>query len=179
MITNSVISPPGDRHCMIQREETTNTSIATINDRPSTVREADLRTRLKTFPRDAQSWYSLGSLLRSTGNFEEAEASLRRAISLNPRPTHFWDELARTLMDMGRIEEAYQLYDGGTRRASTSIKSELEDLRKLERKINAEETAPCVSCTDYSYYGCSKGKTCDAIIRWRSRAQHLSIRKQT
>ena len=164
---------------MIQREDTTNTRLATINDRPSTVRESDLRTRLKTFPRDAQSWYTLGSLLRSSGNFEEAESSLRRAISLNPGPTHFWDELARTLMDMGRIEEAYQLYDGGTKRASSSIKKELEDLRQLERKIDAEETSPCISCTDYSYYGCSKGKSCDAIIRWRSRAQHLSIRKQT
>ncbi|TFG32959.1 tetratricopeptide repeat protein [Candidatus Thorarchaeota archaeon] len=164
---------------MIQREDTTNTRLATFNDRPSTVRESDLRTRLKTFPRDAQSWYSLGSLLRSNGNLEEAESSLRRAISLNPGPTHFWDELARTLMDMGRIEEAYQLYDGGTGRASSSIKKELEDLQHLERKIDAEETSPCISCTDYSYYGCSKGKTCDAIIRWRSRAQHLSIRKQT
>ncbi|MHA1136187.1 MAG: tetratricopeptide repeat protein [Candidatus Thorarchaeota archaeon] len=164
---------------MIQREETTKTTPATINDRPSTVRESDLRTRLKTFPRDAQSWYSLGSLLRLTGNLEEAESALRKAISLNPGPTHFWDELARILMDTGRIEEAYQLYDGGIRRASASVKKELEDLRKLERKIDEEETAPCVSCSDYSYYGCSKGDTCDAIIRWRSRAQHLSIRKQT
>jgi len=164
---------------MIQREETDKTTTATINDRPSTVRESDLRTRLKTFPRDAQSWYSLGSLLRSTGNLEEAESSLRRAISLNPGPTHFWDELARTLMDMGRIEEAYQLYDSGTNRASTSIKKELEDLRQLERKVGTEETSPCIACSDYSYYGCSKGMTCDAIIRWRSRAQHLSIRKRT
>lgn len=164
---------------MIQREETNKTKPATINDRPSAVRESDLRTRLKTFPRDAQSWYSLGSLLRSTGNFDEAEASLRKAISLNPGPIHFWDELARILMDMGRIEEAYQLYDGGTRRASASIKKELKDLQQIEHNMDEEETAPCVSCPDYSYYGCSKGNTCEAIIRWRSRAQHLSIRKQT
>jgi len=96
---------------MIQREETTNTTSATSNDRPSTIRESDLRTRLKTFPRDAQSWYSLGALLRSSGRLEEAESTLRRAISLNPRPTHFWEELARALMDLGRIEDAYQLYD--------------------------------------------------------------------
>ena len=164
---------------MIQREETNKTSPSTINDRPSAVRESDLRTRLKTFPRDAQSWYSLGSLLRSAGNLEEAESSLRKAISLNPGPIHFWDELARILMDQGRIEEAYQLYDGGTRRVSASIKKELQDLRKIESKVDEDETAPCVSCPDYSYYGCSKGKTCDAIIRWRARAQHLSIRKQT
>jgi tetratricopeptide (TPR) repeat protein len=164
---------------MIQREETDNTTTATINDRPSTVRESDLRTRLKTFPRDAQSWYSLGVLLRSTGNLEEAESSLRRAISLNPGPIHFWDELARILMDMGRIEEAYQLYDGGTRRASTSIRKELQDFRQIERKVDEEVTVPCISCPDYSYYGCSKGNICEAIIRWRSRAQHLSIRKQT
>jgi tetratricopeptide (TPR) repeat protein len=164
---------------MIQREDTTNTSLSTSNDRPSTVRESDLRTRLKTFPRDAQSWYSLGSLLRSVSRLEEAESSLRRAISLNPGPTHFWDELARTLMDMGRIEEAYHLYDEGTRSASTSIKKELEELRQLERKSKAEETSPCVSCPDYSYYGCSKGETCNTIIQWRARAEHLSIRKRT
>lgn len=164
---------------MIQREEPLNTITATSHDRPSSVQESDLRTRLKTFPRDAQSWYTLGTLLRSGGRLEEAESSLRRAISLNPGPTHFWDELARTLMDMGRIEEAYQLYDGGTRSASATLRKELEDLKQLERKIDAEETVPCVACADYSYYGCSKGKTCDAIIRWRSRAQHLSIRKQT
>ena len=166
---------------MIQREDDAKTSLAMTNDRPSTVRESDLRMRLKTFPRDAQSWYSLGSLLRSTGNLEEAESSLRRAISLNPRPIHFWDELARVLMDQDRIEEAYQLYDDGTKRASASIKKELEDLRQLERKVdsNNDDTSPCISCSEYSYYGCSKGKTCDAIIRWRSRAQHLSIQKKT
>jgi len=163
---------------MIQREKTLNTSQAISNDRPSNVRESDLRIRLKTFPRDAQSWYSLGSLLRSGDRFEEAESSLRRAISLNPGPTHFWDELARVLMDMGRIEEAYQLYDGGARSSSTSLKKELEDLRQLERKVDAEETSPCIACPDYSYYGCSKGQTCNAIIQWRSRAQHLSIRKR-
>jgi len=164
---------------VIQREDNAKTSIAITNDRPSTVRESDLRMRLKTFPRDAQSWYSLGSLMRSTGNLEEAESSLRRAISLNPRPIHFWDELARVLMDQGRIDEAYQLYDDGTRRASASIKNELEHLRQLERTVDSDDTSPCISCSDYSYYGCSRGKTCDAIIRWRSRAQHLSIRKQT
>lgn len=164
---------------MIHREETLNTTPATTNDSPSTVRESDLRTRLKTFPRDAQSWYSLGTLLRSGDRLEEAESSLRRAISLNPGPTHFWDELARVLMDMGRIEEAYQLYDGGARGSSASLKKEIEGLRQLERKVDDEETSPCISCPDYSYYGCSKGQTCEAIIRWRSRAQHLSIRKRT
>ncbi|TFH05755.1 MAG: tetratricopeptide repeat protein [Candidatus Thorarchaeota archaeon] len=163
---------------MIQREETTNTSIATINDRPSTARESDLRTRLKTFPRDAQSWYSLGSLLRSTGNLEEAESSLRRAISLNPGPTHFWDELARILMDLGRIEEAYQLYDGGTRRASASIRKDIDDLRQLERKIDAEDTTPCISCYDYSYYGCSKGGSCSMILQWRAKSRSLSVQRK-
>jgi cytochrome c-type biogenesis protein CcmH/NrfG len=164
---------------MIQREDSTKTSISTINDRPSTVREADLRTRLKTFPRDAQSWFSLGSLLRTNGKLEEAESSLRRAISLNPGPTHFWDELARTLMDMGRIDEAYQLYDGVVRRASDKIKQELDRQRQIEHQAKTDETSPCISCPDYSYYGCSKGETCELIIRWRSRAEHLSIRKRT
>ncbi len=148
------------------------------NDRPSTVRESDLRMRLKTFPRDAQSWYSLGSLLRSTGDLEEAESSLRRAISLNPTPIHFWDELARVLMDQGRIEEAYQLYDDGTRRASVAIKKELENLRQLERMAESDETSPCISCPEYSYYGCSKGGTCPLILQWRAKSRHLSVKEQ-
>ncbi|MHA1614107.1 MAG: tetratricopeptide repeat protein [Candidatus Thorarchaeota archaeon] len=163
---------------MIQREKTLNTSPSISNDRPSTVRESDLRTRLKTFPRDAQSWFSLGTLLRSGDRLEEAESSLRRAISLNPGPTHFWDELARVLMDMGRIEDAYQLYDGGARSSSKSLKKELENLRNLERKVNAEETSPCISCPDYSYYGCSKGGTCSMILQWRARVRNVSVQRK-
>ena len=163
---------------MIQREETLNTTTATSIDRPSTVRESDLRTRLKTFPRDAQSWYSLGTLLRSGDRLEEAESSLRRAISLNPGPTHFWDELARILMDMGRIEEAYQLYDGGARSSSASLKKELQELKQLERKVDAEETSPCISCPDYSYYGCSKGRSCSMILQWRARVRNVSVQRK-
>ena len=163
---------------MIQREEPLNTTIATSHDRPFTIRESDLRTRLRTFPRDAQSWYTLGFLLRSTGNLEEAENTLRRAISLNPGPTHFWDELARVLMDMGRIQEAYQLYDGGKRRASDSLKKDLEDLRKIDCNAEANETSPCISCPDYSYYGCSKGGTCSMILQWRAKSRNVSIQQK-
>ncbi|MBN2230549.1 MAG: tetratricopeptide repeat protein [Candidatus Thorarchaeota archaeon] len=165
---------------MIQREETSKTSLDISNDQPSAVRESDLRTRLRTFPRDAQSWYSLGAYLRLVGRFNEAEDVLRRAISLNPGPSHFWEELARTLMDLGRIDEAYQIYDSSTRGRS-SITKEIQELKQMEssRTHDIDDTSPCISCKDYTYYGCSKGGTCDAIIRWRSRAQHLSIQNRT
>jgi tetratricopeptide (TPR) repeat protein len=163
---------------MIQREETNKTTAATINDRLSTVRESDLRTRLKTFPRDAQSWYSLGSLLRIAGNLEEAEAALRKAISLNPSPTHFWEELARILMDTGRIEDAYHLYDGSIRCASASIKKALDDHRKIDHHLDTDSTSPCVACPDYSYYGCSKGGTCSTILQWRTKSNDESIQKK-
>lgn len=160
---------------MIQREETSKVIDLTSIDRPDTLREADLRTRLRTFPRDAQSWFSLGAYLRSVGRLKEAEEALRKAISLNPGPIHFWEELARILMDMGRFEEAYNLYDSGKRTASSSIKTDFEKMRMLEKKVDGcDETSPCISCKDYSYYGCSKGGTCESILQWR-----LKIRKMT
>ena len=160
---------------MIQREETSTVAETTSIDRPTNIRETDLRTRLRTFPRDAQSWFSLGAYLRSVERFEEAEEALRKAISINPGPTHFWEELTRTLMDMGRLEEAYHLYDSGKRTASSSIKAELEKMRQLEKNIeDTDETSPCISCKDYSYYGCSKGGMCESIIQWRMRIQKVS-----
>ncbi|TFG32982.1 hypothetical protein EU527_09060 [Candidatus Thorarchaeota archaeon] len=161
---------------MIQREETSKVVDTTSIDRPTSVIEDDLRTRLRTFPRDSQSWFLLGAYLRSVGLLKEAEESLRKAISINPGPTHFWEELTRTLMDMGRLEEAYQLYDSGKRAASSSIKKELEKMRMLEQKIeDIDETSPCISCKNYSYYGCSKGGICDSILQWRIRIRNLKI----
>lgn len=159
---------------MIQREETSRVADAISIDKSSNTIEVDLRTRLRTFPRDSQSWFLLGKYLRSVGRLEEAEEALRKAISFNPGPSHFWEELTRTLMDMGRLEEAYHLYDSGTRSASSSIKKELDKMMKLEEKIeDNDETSPCISCKDYSYYGCSKGGTCESIFQWR-----LRIRKE-
>ncbi|TFG34367.1 hypothetical protein EU527_03990 [Candidatus Thorarchaeota archaeon] len=161
---------------MIQREDTSNTLGTTSIDRSTTLREADLRTRLRAFPRDAQSWFLLGTYLRSVGLLNEAEDALRKAISINSGPIHFWEELTRILMDMGRLEEAYQLYDSGKRTASPSVKKELEKMRLLELKIkDVDETSPCISCKDYSYYGCSKGGTCDSILQWRMKIRKVTV----
>ena len=164
---------------MIQREEISKVVESTSIDRSTTFREDDLRTRLRTFPRDAQSWFSLGAYLRSVKRLEEAEEALRKAISLNPGPIHFWEELTRTLMDMGRLEEAYHLYDSGRRIASSSLKKELEKMRQLEKTVDdSDETSPCISCKDYSYYGCSKGGMCGSIIEWRIKIQKTSAKQR-
>lgn len=163
---------------MIQREETSKVVESTSIDRPTTFTEADLRTRLRTFPRDAQTWFTLGAYLRSVGRLEEAEEALRKAISLNPGPTHFWEELTRILMGLGRLDEAYHLYDSGRRAASSSIKKELEKMQQLEKTIDdTDETSPCISCKDYSYYGCSKGGMCGSIVQWRTKIQKASAKQ--
>jgi len=165
---------------MIQREETSKVVDTTSIDRPTSVIEADLRTRLRTFPRDSHSWFLLGAYLRSVRRLEEAEEALRKAISFNPGPVHFWEELTRILMDMGRLEEAYHLYDSGKRSPSTSIKKELDKMKSLETKIESiDETSPCISCKDYSYYGCSRGGVCDSILQWRMRVRKLTMTNNT
>lgn len=158
---------------MIRRDESndsTPTSAKTTKN-SSVTYEADLRRRLATFPRDVLGWFALGKYLRSVGRLKEAEESLRKATSLNPGPMPFWEELALTLVDLGRIDEAYTICDKNLRKNEDSINRRLEELRKLERSADAaypEETSPCVACPEYTYYGCSRGTECDAIVRWRS-----------
>ncbi|MFW9811589.1 MAG: tetratricopeptide repeat protein [Candidatus Thorarchaeota archaeon] len=158
---------------MIRRDESndsTPTSAMTTKN-TSTIYETDLRRRLATFPRDVLAWFALGKYLRSVGRLQEAEESLRKATSLNPGPLPFWEELALTLVDLGRIDEAYAICDQNLRKKDDTIVKRLEELRKLERSAGAdypEETSPCVACPEYTYYGCSRGCECDAIVRWRS-----------
>ncbi len=131
----------------------------------TTAYEDDLRRRLSAFPRDAQSWYSLGRHLRTLSRFEEAEAALRKAISINPRPPHFWLELEGTLVDLGKRTE-----ETTTTKSRDSVADSLESLRRIEKRTlrDAREVSPCISCKDYTYYGCSRGQVCDAILKWRS-----------
>jgi tetratricopeptide (TPR) repeat protein len=137
----------------------------------SAIYEADLRTRLATFPRDVLAWFALGRYLHSVGRLREAEDALRKAVSINPGPIPFWEELALILVDQGRIDEAYTICDQNLRRNDDSIQKRVAELRKLERSADTQypaETSPCVACPEYTYYGCSRGKECDAIVRWRS-----------
>jgi len=126
----------------------------------TTAYEDDLRRRLSAFPRDAQSWYNLGRHLHSIGRLKEAEAALRRAISLNPQPPHFWGEFEGILTALGRAPKD---------RTGDSIRDRLASLRRIEKKVDVttDDVSPCVSCKDYTYYGCSRGKACDLILKWR------------
>ncbi len=158
---------------MIRRNESTDSTptSATTSKNTSVIYEADLRTRLDTFPRDVLAWFALGRYLRSVGRLKEAEEALRKAVSLNPGPIPFWEELALTLVDLGQLDEAYTICDKNMRKNDDSIRKRLEELRKLERSADSkypEETSPCIACPEYTYYGCSKGAECDAIVRWRS-----------
>jgi tetratricopeptide (TPR) repeat protein len=164
---------------MIQREDTSKTTPAISNDRPSTVIESDLRLRLRTFPRDAQTWCTLGSYLRSMGRLEEAEEALRKAISLNPGPTHFREELGLILMALGRLDEAYRYLDHRRAESTDSLSGEVDSLRAIERAVDEEVNviSPCVDCPDYSYYGCSKGGTCESVLQWRSKIRQLAVLK--
>ncbi|MHA2025064.1 MAG: tetratricopeptide repeat protein [Candidatus Thorarchaeota archaeon] len=157
---------------MIRRDESTDSTptSATTTKNSSATYESDLRRRLATFPRDVLAWFALGKYLRSVGRLKEAEESLRKATSLNPGPMPFWEELALTLVDLGRIDEAYTICDKNLRKNEDSINRRLEELRKIERSADTAypvETSPCVACPEYTYYGCSRGTECDAIVRWR------------
>ena len=137
----------------------------------SAIYEADLRRRIATFPRDVLGWFALGRYFRSVGRLKEAEEALRTAVSINPGPVTIWEELALTLVDLGRIDEAYRICDQNLRRNDDSIQKRVAELRKLERSPDSQypsETSPCVACPEYTYYGCSRGSECDAIVRWRS-----------
>jgi hypothetical protein len=45
-----------------------------------------------------------------------------------------------------------------------------DDLRKSEAipRINAHLTSPCVSCPDYTYYGCRRQDACAELVQWRA-----------
>jgi tetratricopeptide (TPR) repeat protein len=152
---------------MIQKEDADNDAAIQRSIDFTSPREADLRLRLKTFPRDAFAWYMLGKHLRSRGRHEEAEEALRKAVSLNPGPNRFWEELASALMDLGRLDEAYELADR-VRTKDTGDNNQLEKLKKIEKSVD-ENSSPCVNCEHYTYYGCARGAPCEAFAEWRAR----------
>jgi tetratricopeptide (TPR) repeat protein len=164
---------------MIRREDTSKALPAISSDRPSTVIESDLRMRLRTFPRDAQTWFKLGSYLRSIQRLEEAEEALRKAISLNPGPAHFHQELGLILMALGRLDEAYRFLDNRRTDTTGLISNEIDALREIEGVIDAEVDviSPCVECPDYSYYGCSKGASCELVLAWRAKIRQQAMAK--
>jgi tetratricopeptide (TPR) repeat protein len=152
---------------MIRDEEMTDNVPSRNSEKPMGPQESDLRLRLRTFPRDAFAWFMLGKHLRTLERYKEAEAALRKAVSINPGPSRFWEELAEALTDLGRIDEAYALIDS-IRSGKSGSDGELQKLEKIEQSID-ESSSPCVSCEHYTYYGCSKGQSCEALIQWRSR----------
>jgi tetratricopeptide (TPR) repeat protein len=171
---------------MIQLNESSDSTPATVSKAKtsSAIYEADLRTRIATFPRDILAWFALGRYLRSVGRLEEAEEALRKAVSINPGPVPIWEELVLTLVDLGRIDEAYTICDKNLRQNDDSIQKRVTELRKLERSAESQypkETSPCIACPEYTYYGCSRGTDCDAIVRWRSAMANVmpSTRKRT
>jgi predicted Zn-dependent protease len=135
--------------------------------------ERNLRTRLRTFPKDAQSWFLLGKLLRTGEKLKPAEDALRKAISINPAPPHFWLELARVLDDLGIDSEATNI------RHQLVEKAKVLDLSSLKATIEASKTkdslvavSPCISCSHYTYYGCNKRDQCSELREWRSSVLH-------
>ncbi|MFX1264744.1 MAG: tetratricopeptide repeat protein [Promethearchaeota archaeon] len=149
---------------MTRQERTTNIEPTMGSAVPTrtTAYEDDLRRRLSAFPRDSQSWYNLGRYLHSIGRLEEAEKALRKAISLNPQPPHFWRELESILTSLGRPTKA---------RPGDSIRDRIANLRMMEKRVEVtnDDMSPCISCKEYTYYGCSRGKACDLLLRWRRR----------
>jgi hypothetical protein len=45
-----------------------------------------------------------------------------------------------------------------------------DSLRKSEAipRINSHLTSPCVSCPDYTYYGCRRQEACADLMEWRA-----------
>ncbi|MFW9908533.1 MAG: tetratricopeptide repeat protein [Candidatus Thorarchaeota archaeon] len=145
------------------------------------IMEQNLRTRLAAFPNDSHTWFVLGCQLRKAGKLIEAERALRRAVTLNPTPLMFWAELALVLNKLGHdvvdpevlrrlgVEypesvESEQLYE------QLEKTKQIDSLRKSEAvpRITSHMTSPCVSCPDYTYYGCRRQDACEALIRWRT-----------
>jgi tetratricopeptide (TPR) repeat protein len=143
------------------------------NNITGTLSERDLRTRLRTFPKDAQSWFLLGKLLRTGSKLEPAEDALRKAISINPTPPHFWLELARVLDDRGVSSEATSIRQQLVTKAKdldvSSLKATIETSKLKDSLVSV---SPCISCSHYTYYGCSKKEQCSELKEWRSSIIH-------
>lgn len=138
-----------------------------------TLSEQDLRTRLRTFPKDAQTWYRLGKLLRTGSKLKSAEDALRKAISINPSPPHFWLELARVLDDLGVSSEATNIRQRlVTKAKDLDVSSLRATIEASKMKDSLVSVSPCISCSHYTYYGCSKKELCSELKEWRASVIH-------
>jgi cytochrome c-type biogenesis protein CcmH/NrfG len=138
-----------------------------------TLSEGDLRIRLRAFPKDAQSWYLLGKLLRTGSKLRPAEDALRTAISINPSPPHFWLELAKVLDDLGASSEATAIRQRIVAKAKELDVSSLQAALKASKKESSlVAVSPCISCQHYTYYGCSKKGHCLKLKEWRDSVLH-------
>ncbi len=145
--------------------------------------EHNLRLRVSTFPNDSHSWFLLGCVYRKQGKLMEAERALRKAVTLNPSPLVFWSELANVLEDLGHDKiNPKHLQNLGSENPDILHPSEelMEKIREtksndgLQRseaipRITADTSSPCVSCPDYTYYGCRRQEACGKLIQWRAR----------
>ncbi len=167
----------------LQKNETQQIQLgATPEERTiQAAQEQNLRLRISTFPNDSHSWFLLGCVLRKQRKFKESEQALRKAVTLNPAPTVFWSELACVLQDLGHSKiDPEKLKELGPEHPESqqpdSLLDELKQtkddggLRKTEAipRINAHLTSPCVSCRDYTYYGCRRQEACVELIQWRT-----------
>jgi cytochrome c-type biogenesis protein CcmH/NrfG len=142
--------------------------VESVSPLKMSVYESDLRRRIAAFPRDSYAWFSLGQHLVSRGRHHEAEGAIRKAISLNPQPRQYWEELDKVLS----ILRGSNIIDEIDRR--------IDRLKEIEESIEAADAlprtdiSPCVSCEYYTYYGCSKGQSCDMLIHWRTKMVRAS-----
>ncbi len=151
---------------------------ASSND---TAKTRDLKTRVRAFPKDANSWFLLGQHLRKMNNLRGAEGALRKALNLNPLPDAFWIELAKLFSDLGIEVELADLKnwmskDGAKANIIVSLEQtlHLEEFPLLLRPTSRSkvsqcfEVSPCIECPEYRYYGCTRDAPCEDYRRWRS-----------
>jgi cytochrome c-type biogenesis protein CcmH/NrfG len=65
-----------------------------------------IRRKLEECPGDANCWFHLGSHLRVTGRFVEAEEALKRAVELDSTHDSAWIGLALLYTETSRPEES-------------------------------------------------------------------------
>ncbi|MHA1960485.1 MAG: tetratricopeptide repeat protein, partial [Candidatus Thorarchaeota archaeon] len=131
--------------------------------------ESDLQIRVTAFPSDAQSWFLLGCHLRLESRPAEAERALRKALSLEPERVHYWIEFALVLDDLGHKEESadilHHFRQSMKSGPSDSVVASLEATRSIDESLNGapDDTALCVSCSDFTFYGCRRSEPCDRL----------------
>ena len=96
----------------------------------------------------------------------------------------FWAELALVMNMLGHgiVDPEILSRLGAEQPESTPSEKLLRNLdetrgndsvRKSEAipRINSHLTSPCVSCPDYTYYGCRRQEACADLLAWRTQAK--------